>query len=576
MAFVMCGSALGGRVTFDMMLGRTHALPVRGDLRFDDFPLAKFLPKQGAGQGALSGLLRLRGGALFMPAHLAGDVTFDTLKIGQLGVTLQNEGPVKARFDEGQFAIEHAAFMGPGSELRIEGGGSLQSGLGLSVSGAVDLSILPSFSAALREASGSMQLAVKVSGQLDRPEVYGQARVDGASLQLTALATPIESIDGQVTFSAERVLIEHVTAKLLGGTLALQGTAALRGREVGNYRIELEADRLALVPKEGIELLLGGQAGLSWQRGDRLPKLQGTLRIGHARYSRPIGVGRLITDLAKKSRADVDTYDPERDRLNLDLRVVQSEPIKVENNLIEAELSIDDSKEAFRLLGTDQRFGVLGSMAIRRGTVRVRDRPFEIKDGELHFDNPARIEPHFDMHADTDVRRNGQYGQLHWHIGVHAWGEPESFQFELTSDPYLSQDDIALLLAVGMTHTELVTLQTSALTSTAAFEALASVTGVEREVKRALPVVDEVRIASAYSLRSQRTEPQLHLGKRISEHVRLNATTGLSQSRDFSTGVDYQISDKTSVGALYNNRTSTSATQFGDVGVDLKWRLEFD
>jgi translocation and assembly module TamB len=85
-----------------------------------------------------------------------------------------------------------------------------------------------------------------------------------------------------------------------------------------------------------------------------------------------------------------------------------------------------------------------------------------------------------------------------------------------------------------------------------------------------------VQIASAYSLRSQRTEPQLHLGKRISEHVRLNATTGLSQSRDFSTGVDYQISDKTSVGALYNNRTSTSATQFGDVGVDLKWRLEFD
>ena len=105
--------------------------------------------------------------------------------------------------------------------------------------------------------------------------------------------------------------------------------------------------------------------------------------------------------------------------------------------------------------------------------------------------------------------------------------------------------------------------------------ALATVTGVEREVQRALPAIDEVRIASAYSQRSQRTEPQLHVGKRIADRLRLAASTGLSEARDFSTGVEYQISDKTSVGAAYNNQTTTSS-QLGDVGVDLKWRLEFD
>ena len=73
-----------------------------------------------------------------------------------------------------------------------------------------------------------------------------------------------------------------------------------------------------------------------------------------------------------------------------------------------------------------------------------------------------------------------------------------------------------------------------------------------------------------------RTEPQLHVGKRLADRLRLDASTGLSQSRDFSTGVEYQISDKTSVDAVYNNQTSTSASQLGDVGVDLKWRLEFD
>jgi translocation and assembly module TamB len=574
MAFLICGSALSGQLAFDVAVGRTSAFPLRGEIELERFPLAKFLPKQAAAmQGVLSGQLRLRGGALLTPAALSGEVTLTSIKLGQAGVALENEGAVRARFMDGAFEIEQAAFMGPGSELRIAGGGSLTGGLGLSVSGDVDLGILPTFSSELREASGSAQFALKVSGRLDKPSVFGQARVDGASLQLASLPFPIESIDGTATFSAERVVIERVTAKVMSGTLAVQGVAALEGRRLGSYRLELDADRLALNPRDGVELVLGAQTQLSWKQGDRLPKLQGLVRLGRVNYTRSIAVGRTLNDMAKKTRADVDTYDPQLDHLAFDLRVVQSEPIRIDNNLIEAEIAIDDGKEPFRLLGTDQRFGVLGSMDIRQGTVRVRDRPFLIKDGEIAFDNASRVDPHFDMHAETDVRRNVGLGQLHWHIGVHAWGAPDSFQFALTSDPYLSQDDIALLLAVGMTYAE---MQSSSVTSTAAFEALAAVTGVEREVKRALPAIDDVHIASAYSLRSQRTEPQLHLGKRIAERVRLNASTGLSQSRDFSTGVEYQVGDKTSVGATYNNVTSTSASQLGDVGVDLKWRLEFD
>jgi len=85
-----------------------------------------------------------------------------------------------------------------------------------------------------------------------------------------------------------------------------------------------------------------------------------------------------------------------------------------------------------------------------------------------------------------------------------------------------------------------------------------------------------LHIASTYSERSNRTEPQLVIGKRIAQNVRLSAATGIAQSRDFSTGVELQLNDKTSVQAVYNNQNTTTASQIGDVGVDLKWRLEFD
>jgi translocation and assembly module TamB len=578
MAYLVCGEGFGERVAFDLAIGRTSSYPLRGQMRFDKFQFGKFIPsqrKEAAATGSLTGLVRLTGGAMMTPTTLEGDLAIDAVKFGQLGVTLQNQGPIRAQFAKGEFTLEPATLIGPSTRIEVAGGASLTGGLAFELNGNLDLSILPSFTPLLKTASGRLSAQVKLSGQIAQPSVFGQARLEAGKLRFASMPFPIEGLDGTATFSEQRVLFERVNAQLLGGNVQLSGLATLQGRSIDSVRVELSGQHVAFSPRDDVELVVGGNGAVSWHRGDRLPKLTGTLRLDRALYKRPITMGRTLREMTKVARADVDSYNPEADMLAVDLRVVQSEPMRVENNLIDAEMSIDDSKDAFRLVGTDQRFGVLGRMSIRRGTVRLRNTAFAIRQGEITFDNATRVEPSFDVHADTEVRHNTSTGQVNWQIGVHAWGTPDSFRFALNSTPYLSEDDIALLLAVGVTQTELAQLR-SDVTGTAALEALATVTGVDKEVQRALPAIDEVRIASEYSQRSQRTEPQLHLGKRIADRVRLDAATGLSESRDFSTGVEYQISDKTSVGAAYNNQTTTSASQLGDVGVDLKWRLEFD
>ncbi|HKP58389.1 MAG TPA: translocation/assembly module TamB domain-containing protein [Polyangiales bacterium] len=579
MAYLVCGEGFDQHMTIDMAIGRTAVYPLRGQLRLKHFPLAKFLPKQrkDAGSGSLSGLLRLRGGAMLEPTTLEGDLALDVVKFGQLGVALENEGPIRAQFARGEFSLEQATLIGPSnSKVSISGGASLTGGLAFELNGNVDLSILPSFTAQLKEAKGRLTTQIKLTGMLDKPSVFGQAHIEAGKLRLSSLSFPIEGLEASATFSEQRVLFERVSAKLLGGEVQVSGLATLGGRRVESIRVELQGQRVAYAPREGVDLVMGGQGLVTWQHGDRLPKLSGTLRLDRAMYSRPITMGRTLRDFNKTERADIASYNPEADNLALDLRIVQSEPLRIQNNLIDADITIDDSKDAFRLLGTDQRFGVLGRMSIRRGTVRLRNTAFAISQGEITFDNPARVEPSFDIHGDTEVRHNTTQGsQINWQIAAHAWGTPDSFRFALTSTPYLSEDDIALLLAVGVTQTELAQFK-SDMTGTAALEALATVTGVDREVQRALPAIDEVRIASAYSQRSQRTEPQLHVGKRIADRVRLDASTALSEARDFGAGVEYQISDKTSVGAAYTNQTANSPSHLGDVGVDLKWRLEFD
>jgi translocation and assembly module TamB len=577
MAFVVCGRALDGQLEVELAVGRTEAHPLRGRLGFSALDFGGLLPRARAHKpmhGSATGAITLTDGALVSPETLAGELRLRELRVGEASVELQNKGPLVVLFDHGGFEVQSARLMGPSSELDVTGGGSLKGGLALSFDGSLDLALLSTLSQTVTEASGTLTASFRVSGPLERPAVYGQAVVHDAALRVASFPEAVREVSGKVTFSARRVLLEEFSAKVAGGKVAWSGAAELAGRGIGSYALDIEAGGLALTPREGIDLKLGGRGRLSWKQGDRLPLLDGKLRLDELTYKRPIKMERTLGDIAAPERAQTASYDPALDMLAIDLEVEQAKPLYLNNNLIDAELRLETDKLPFKLVGTDQRLGVVGSMGVRKGKIRFRERTFDIRQGDVHFDDETRIDPRFDLRATTEVRRTADRSD--WRIEIHAFGSRDHFQFELSSEPYLSEDDIALLLTVGMTHAELAQLQTSELASTAALEALATVTGVSGEVHRALPQIDDFRISSAYSERSNRTEPQLVIGKRIAENVRLSASTGIAESRDFKTGVELELNDKTSVQAVYNNQNTTSASQLGDVGVDLKWRLEFD
>jgi translocation and assembly module TamB len=117
----------------------------------------------------------------------------------------------------------------------------------------------------------------------------------------------------------------------------------------------------------------------------------------------------------------------------------------------------------------------------------------------------------------TDIRRGGELSVVNWHVTLQAKGSADAFKLSASSDPYLSEEDIALLLTIGMTRSEVEQSQTGDLAGTAALEALSSVTGVNQEVKRAMPAVDDVRLTGAYSDVSRRSEPQITVGKRLAD-----------------------------------------------------------
>jgi translocation and assembly module TamB len=148
---------------------------------------------------------------------------------------------------------------------------------------------------------------------------------------------------------------------------------------------------------------------------------------------------------------------------------------------------------------------------------------------------------------------------------------------DITSDPALAQDDIVLLLTIGMTRAEADQLSLiGASGASLALDALATVSGADRAVKNAVPVIDDFRFGSAYSSRSGRTDPQVTVGKRLTDGVRANVSTGLTEDREVRANVEWRLNQRLSVQGSYDNINDVSSSTAGNLGVDLRWRLEFE
>ena len=96
--------------------------------------------------------------------------------------------------------------------------------------------------------------------------------------------------------------------------------------------------------------------------------------------------------------------------------------------------------------------------------------------------------------------------------------------------------------------------------------------GVSDRFNRFVPIVDQMRLTSEYSARTGRTEPRISVGKRITDDVRIEATSSLTDTRDFRAVVSYEVTDRLSFEGVYDNNNDN---QFGNVGGDVRWRIEF-
>lgn len=445
-------------------------------------------------------------------------------------------------------------------------------------------------------ALGKLGGQIAVTGSLDAPVYRGGFKLTNGAVYMRSSPQTITELDLELGIVPGELIIERGSFSTGGGRVQFQGNAPLVGFRLGEVRTFITARNISLPLAPGVRATADADLRARWQPGaspsaigkQTLPQLVGNVVLTSFAYSRPVKMSANITDLAQRGRrTEFDSYQPEGDLVSFDLNVRATKPLVLQNNLIDARLTIED--DVLTLAGTNQRFGIRGALRlVPGGRVRLTRNEFEIQQGRVRFDDPTRIAPLVDVTAVTEFRRYG--GSIEgstaptttgtpstageWKVSMHAHGDAETLRIDLTSQPQLSQDDIFLLLTLGVTRAELDQVQSSSLGESVALEALGALTGADQVVTEAIPVIDEFRLGS-FSSRSGRTEPAITIGKRLSERIRAFVTSGLSESRDVRSNVEVKINRKVSIEGSYDNVNDISSSTLGNLGADIRWRLDF-
>jgi translocation and assembly module TamB len=467
----------------------------------------------------------------------------------------------------------------------------------------VDLEVLKRIVPRVDAARGQVEGGFRITGPAASPAITGELHARGEQIEIHGLPSSITDVRIDVRATPSEIAASG-QGKFAGGSVSFDGSVPVRGLQLGALESRVVARGVRLTPAEGVAATFDADLQVTYDskgggEGGALPRVAGEVGIASFAYTRPISLTTDLTSLGGRARrTEVNAYDPSLDFVTLDLHLSARTPLVIKNNLVEVQLAIDSG--SLDVTGSNQRIGLRGALhTLPGGRFHFQQSDFEVRQGLIRFDDPTRVAPNVDITAITEYRRytdtsagaaagagtgggpsaasiGSTRGGALWRITLHAFGDADNLRMEMTSEPSLSQEDIVLLLAVGMTRAELDQLQASSIGASIALTYLGAASGADSAVKKALPIIDDFRFGSAYSTATGKTEPQLTVGKRLTNDLRASVTAGLSEDRELRSNIEWRLNNRLSVQGSYDNINDVSSSALGNLGLDLRWRLEFE
>jgi hypothetical protein len=371
-----------------------------------------------------------------------GRITLSKLRLSHGEASIAEAAPITIEYAAGKISTSRARLGGPGTEIDASLSVDTNRGNALSgtISGSVDAGNLETLLGTEAALSGKVAARLTLAGTLERPLPTGRVELTGGRFKSASSPYVLDGIAAQLAWSGTRASLESLRARVGGGDLFASGDAELDGYSVKTFRLMAQAQDVTFRSFEDLslqanaDLTVVGTAGEATVRGE-LTLLSGT-------YTKDFAP--TLSSLFGKSRdlAYAGARDTWEDHVFLDVRVVSSASLEVRNNLARLTASVD-----LLARGTLADPVLLGQISIDEGgKITLQDVKYEILSGTITFGNPARTEPVIDITATAEVKGYAINAQA---VGTLSFGGRSRVQFNLSSDPPLTDEQIASLLLTG-------------------------------------------------------------------------------------------------------------------------------
>ena len=382
--------------------------------------------------------------------HLLVDATVDTVDLRLFDYALKNATPIRIALDKLDVNVQDLQLVGEDTRLRLGGRVGLRDRrIALQASGDANLGILQGFSRDVF-GSGRAELTASVDGPLDEPVFSGSASVINGRVRHLSMPNALDGINGIIRFDARGIRLDEVTARMGEGPVQFGGRIGFDGYLPGELNVTVRGRDMHLRYPEGIrstvdaDLSVRGQLPGADARRDgdgqerRLDAADRHARE-HLRSRRAIGRAPAAAAPRRGAARSVP--------LRFDVQIAVPSTLQVNTNLLRLVASAD-----LTLRGTYDKPVLFGRADIGRGEVSFEGRRYRVTRGAIDFTNPNRIEPFFDVEAETNVRVPG--GQA-YRVTVGAAGTTERMSnLKFESDPPLPTADVLALLLSDVQRTD--------------------------------------------------------------------------------------------------------------------------
>jgi translocation and assembly module TamB len=485
-----------------------------------------------------------------------------TLRAGtrEQDLVVINNRPVTIHLNANEAVIQSAQFSATNTRFDVSGraGFGEKAAWDLRLLGAINMAQLQIINKDLL-ATGIARLDAAIRGPLDDPQVNGSLQLTNSSLYFGDLPTGIDNVNGSVLFDRNRATVQALQGESGGGKFALSGFVGFGGPALV-YRLQAIANGVRVRYPEGASTTVNANLSLTGTSEDSL--LGGTVTIVRAGFNPRTDFASMLAETAK-SNAPVAPAAASNEYLRgmqFDLRVESAPNLEFQTSLtrgLRAEVDL-------RLRGNLARPSLIGNVSFNEGEIQLFGNRYTLNRGDIRFFNPTRIEPTFDLEAETRARGIT--------VNVSFSGTPRKINAAYRSDPPLQPSEIIALLAIGRDPNVGAGLATSQSNTQSTLQGVGSLVGeaVAQSLNGRLQKffgVTRIKIDPQLTGVENIPQARLSLEQQVSKDITLTYITNLARTQEQIVRIQWDISRQWSAIAVREEN--------GLFGIDFQFRKRF-